>query len=305
MKSDKKVKDLLNMQEIRTILDGIDRPIAFRRALVDLTGSVQAALLLSQAIYWQERATQKDGWWYKTSEDWEIETGLSRHEQVTARKKCSKYLSSHLRDIPARLYWRVNRAALYDGLINLDKDSSRPILRKIPNQFDEKPQTGLAESLDNFWGKQQTSLAESAQPVNKKGQAGFPDPAGQVLKDQVNINMYTESTSENTSEIQAENKLNEINTEREVEVEAERKETEIETETETSAAAGTHEERLSRLTKDITRVLPEEDPTIVAGFLVRAEELYSEKLIREAVNEAALRNKRSLKGILDILISWT
>ncbi len=158
MKSDKKVKDLLNMQEIKTILDGIDRPIAFRRALVDLTGSVQAALLLSQAIYWQERATQKDGWWYKTSEDWEIETGLSRHEQVTARKKCSKYLSLHLRDIPTRLYWRVNRAALYDGLINLDKDSSRPILRKIPNQLDEKPKTGLAESLDKFWGKQQTSL---------------------------------------------------------------------------------------------------------------------------------------------------
>ncbi len=121
------------------------------------------------------------------------------------------------------------------------------------------------------------------------------------MKDQANINMYTETTSENTSEIQAENNLKEINTEREVEGET----TETETETETSAAAGTHEEWLSRLTKDITRVLPEEDPTIVAGFLVRAEELYSEKLIREAVNEAALRNKRSLKGILDILISWT
>jgi DNA replication protein DnaD len=297
MKSDKKLKDLLNMQEIKTILDAIDRPIAFRRALVDLTGSVQAALLLSQAIYWQERATQKDGWWYKTSEDWEIETGLSQHEQATARKKCSKYLSSHLRDIPARLYWRVNRAALYDGLLNLDRDPSRPTLRKIPNQFDEKPQTSLAESQNQFWGKLQTSFAESAHQVNEKGQASFPDPADQVLKNQANINMYTESTSE----IQTEKKLQEIKTEREVETEHE---TESEKEKETSSTAGETEARLKLLAKDITRALPEETPTIVEEFLVKARELFSEKWIREAVNEAALRNKRTLKGILEILISW-
>jgi DnaD/phage-associated family protein len=305
MKSDKKLKDLLNMQEIRTILDGIDRPIAFRRALVDLTGSVQAALFLSQAIYWQERATQKDGWWYKTSEDWEIETGLSQHEQSTARKKCRKYLSSHLRDIPARLYWRVNRAALYDGLSNLDKDSSRPILRKIPNQFDEKPQTSLAESQNKFWGKPHTSIAESANQVIEKGQASITDSADQVLKNQANINMYTESTSESTSEIQTENNLKEIKTEREVETEIETEsETESETEKVTSSTARETEERLKLLTKSITRALPEENPTIVEEFLVKAEELFSEKWIREAVNEAAIRNKRTLKGILEILMSW-
>lgn len=46
-----KAMDMLNMKEIRELLDFIDRPIAFRRALVDLTGSVQSALMLSQAIY--------------------------------------------------------------------------------------------------------------------------------------------------------------------------------------------------------------------------------------------------------------
>ena len=103
MTTGKKVKDIFNMTAIRDLLDGLNRPIAFRRALVDLTGSVQAALMLSQAIYWQERVTREDGWWYKSIEEWQEETGLTRRRLETARKKNRKYLSSVLRDIPARL----------------------------------------------------------------------------------------------------------------------------------------------------------------------------------------------------------
>ena len=58
-------------------LNLLDRPIAYHRVFVTLTGSVKAAVLLSQAVYWQKRAKQTDGWWYKTAEDWEDETVLS------------------------------------------------------------------------------------------------------------------------------------------------------------------------------------------------------------------------------------
>jgi hypothetical protein len=114
-----KAMDMLNMKEIRELLDLIDRPIAFRRAMVDLTGSVQSALMLSQAIYWQERVIRKDGWWYKSIEEWQEETGLSRRRLETARKQNRKYLMSVLRDIPARLYWIVNREALITDLASM------------------------------------------------------------------------------------------------------------------------------------------------------------------------------------------
>lgn len=70
----------------------LDRPIAFHRCFVDLAGSVTAALVLSQAIYWQKRILEdRDGWWYKTRSEWMEETGLSRRQQETARK-CLKQL---------------------------------------------------------------------------------------------------------------------------------------------------------------------------------------------------------------------
>lgn len=60
-----------------------DRPIAFHRCFVDLTGSVKAALMLSQACYWALRA--KDARFYKSMAEWKEETGLSRREQESAR----------------------------------------------------------------------------------------------------------------------------------------------------------------------------------------------------------------------------
>jgi hypothetical protein len=102
----------------------LDRPIAYHRVFVTLTGSVKAAIMLSQALYWQPRAKQKDGWWYKSAEEWEEETGLTRHEQQTARKDCEKYLLSDLRGVPATLYWKVDEEALSTALFDENSKTS-------------------------------------------------------------------------------------------------------------------------------------------------------------------------------------
>lgn len=104
----------------------LDRPIAYHRVFVTLTGSVKAAIMLSQALYWQARAKQKDGWWYKTAEEWEEETGLTRHEQQTVRKDCEKYLLSDLRGVPATLYWKVDEDAITTALFDESSKSSLP-----------------------------------------------------------------------------------------------------------------------------------------------------------------------------------
>ena len=69
------------------LLQLLDRPIAFHRCFVTLTGSVTAALMLSQALYWQRRCKEPEGWWYKTLEEWTEETGLNRRETEAARIK--------------------------------------------------------------------------------------------------------------------------------------------------------------------------------------------------------------------------
>lgn len=62
--------------------------ITFHRVFVDITGSINAALMLSNAIYWTNRLPpERDGWFYKTKEEWEQETGLTREQQDKARKQ--------------------------------------------------------------------------------------------------------------------------------------------------------------------------------------------------------------------------
>jgi hypothetical protein len=98
--------------------DILDRPIAFQRSFKRITGSTPAALFLSQAWYWSKRTSDADGWFYKSGEEWEEETGLTRSERETARKICKALgiVEEKLKGVPATLFYRVNRAAIYELL---------------------------------------------------------------------------------------------------------------------------------------------------------------------------------------------
>jgi hypothetical protein len=102
--------DAAPLSVIRPLLG---RHIAFHRRLVDLTSSVKAALLLSQSVYWTRHGryiAQTGGWFHKTSEQWEMETGLSAKEQASAREvlRGLALLEDQRMGIPARLHFRLN-----------------------------------------------------------------------------------------------------------------------------------------------------------------------------------------------------
>ncbi len=94
-----------------SLINLLDRPIAFHRVFADLTGSIPAALLLSQALYWQRRCPpNRDGWWWKTADEWFEEARLTRREQQSARKTLVKLgiLEETKKGVPCRLWYRLN-----------------------------------------------------------------------------------------------------------------------------------------------------------------------------------------------------
>jgi hypothetical protein len=96
-----------------------DLPVAFHRSLVTITGSVTAALMLSQAITWMETlAPEAEGWFSKSQAEWAEETGLSRWEQMTARKllRACSLLEERKCGIPPKLWFRVNKHHLWQAL---------------------------------------------------------------------------------------------------------------------------------------------------------------------------------------------
>src|SRR5690606_10233062 len=147
----------------------LDRPIAFHRAFVTVTGGVLPALMLSQAFYWHPRGSAADNWFYKTQPEWEKETGLSRWEQETARKKLRQIKTSdgvHIweeqrRGVPARLFYRVNVLALFQCIIDgpaiqfVATPQSSVLDRNI---LDDDDATDLpAESPQSFYNTKNTT----------------------------------------------------------------------------------------------------------------------------------------------------
>jgi hypothetical protein len=73
------------------LLKTLDRPIAFHRAFMPLTGgSAKAALLLSYAVSSTAGAGNTDGYFWKSAEQWERATGMTRRQLYLALKGLRK-----------------------------------------------------------------------------------------------------------------------------------------------------------------------------------------------------------------------
>ena len=94
------------------------RYIPFYPALAQLTQSLKAALMLGQAMAWTRHyarhAPERDGWFWQTTGEWQTLTGLSRHEQSSARTVLRRLgvLQEHARGMPRRTWFRVDLDAL-------------------------------------------------------------------------------------------------------------------------------------------------------------------------------------------------
>jgi len=101
------------------LLDVFDLPVSFHRCLVPITGSVTAALMLSQAI-WTTHSLDRTagGWFTRSQEAWCEETGLSKWEQQTARRVLREagFLEERRSGMPAKLWFRVRPDAVWRAL---------------------------------------------------------------------------------------------------------------------------------------------------------------------------------------------
>ncbi|WP_297391151.1 hypothetical protein [Acidiferrobacter sp.] len=109
--------------------------------------------MLSQAIYWTNRTSNPDGWFWKTQQQWEAETGMGRREQETARARLREtpFWKEKRTGIPARMFFRVDLQQLEASLIGAGGQSSMAQSAKLdernpPNRNGGTRQTGMAPS---------------------------------------------------------------------------------------------------------------------------------------------------------------
>lgn len=163
-------------------LEWLDRPIAFHRCFVPIAGGVAGAVFLSQLLYWSKRiSAERDGWIWKTGNEWEEETGLRRGEQEAARKKLRSagVLEEELKGVPARLHFRLNTNKLASLLDSTNKvvESSKQVCRNTANKFVGIQQTNTDTTSKNTSQPQQNSggscdlILPATSPTEQKAMA--------------------------------------------------------------------------------------------------------------------------------------
>lgn len=180
-------------------------------------GSVNAAIMLSELIYFYDRydeerslvqiRNQIGDWFYLTQEKCEDRTALSRKEQDTAIKKLEDMglLKKTLAGLPAKRYFQLNEQKIFELLMEIESfrytssDSKNAnklnkVNNKIEHDFDtdnlvaQKGQTRVFTENQRF-NEDPVSLLEKNNPVAQNGQTGCAkgtnriDPIGQYTKE--------------------------------------------------------------------------------------------------------------------------
>ena len=87
-KSESKKENFEKTKNLITEFIGQDRILTVHRILIDFCdGDILGALFLSQIIYWAGKGIRKDGYFWKTYEEWEAETRINRKKLQRLKKK--------------------------------------------------------------------------------------------------------------------------------------------------------------------------------------------------------------------------
>ena len=164
--------DALSLDALKAVADllGGGEVVAYRPVFAHVFGGATPALLLSQFWFWTNTPTVKgrDGWFYKTQREITQETGLTRRETDTTRRKLVALgvLSENLRGVPATQHYHLHKERLYQLLWeHLEKQKASE--KTDTSQFVRNRQTGLHKSAKLDCTKAPNKLARNRQTITE------------------------------------------------------------------------------------------------------------------------------------------
>jgi len=133
----------------------LSKTIAFNPELVKIFGDVEKALFIQQLVFWNDKGKREDGFIYKTADELQEETGLTRYQQKRCRDffKTTGTLEEKLKKangVPT-LHFRINEQKLQQIIDEYENglvDNSN--LKKLQNPFATNLQTQIAVSNNSI-----------------------------------------------------------------------------------------------------------------------------------------------------------
>ncbi|QSX09926.1 DNA replication protein [Glaesserella parasuis] len=163
----------------------LGQPIAYYPQLAKPLGGVTAAILFGQLFFWQDKTSNPLGV-YKTQAELEQETGLSRREQETARKKLVELgilVETHKR-LEHRIYFKLDLVK-FDALMDDIREEAKPPLPNATNEHSPMAESDIRE--------------EAKPPLPNATNEHSPMAESDIREEAKPPFVNTENTSENTN----------------------------------------------------------------------------------------------------------
>lgn len=107
-------------QEVRHILSqvsGHDRIVTIPKLYIELTGSLPEAILLNQIVFYSDKSSRKDGYFYKKYDEWAEEICLTERQVRHATKKLKEKQLIETKLLKANGAPTVHYKLLFDNLV--------------------------------------------------------------------------------------------------------------------------------------------------------------------------------------------
>ena len=160
-----------------------------------LCGKIEAALLLSQCVYWSDRTTKPQGWFYKSYKEWEDEIGLSQFRVKNAANELKELgiLETKLKraNRAPTIHYRVNISLLTDAIIKFIDNQET-----AQSDYEETQQTDYQETP-------QTLTETTTETTTEIVEEGPPSLSKIAIAYENNIAFITAMTAETIREWEA------------------------------------------------------------------------------------------------------
>jgi len=153
-------------------LTGQPNVLTIPRAFIAYTGSLEAALLLSQIIYWSDRTSNPQGWFWKSYREWEEELSLSKHKVNTAvnQIKSKGFLKTRVRKANGTptLHYKLDANAFIASIsVFLTMESEKPSLSSNRDYSSGKRKTPI-RSIKQFQQDRNSPYSTPAEEDQKR-----------------------------------------------------------------------------------------------------------------------------------------
>lgn len=130
------------IKDILAGFSGQDRILVVPRLYIDFFQGIEPAVFFNQCLYWSDRATLEDKWFYKSYAEWWDELGLSEYQvRKTVRGPCNLFVNTKIQKVSGnptvhyRVLWDDFQDSFLDFLRERNQSESGMEPVETPDSF--------------------------------------------------------------------------------------------------------------------------------------------------------------------------